>query len=169
MNPNAKGNYSYTTAEARSCLYSTFWTPWNDPLIGWRMVLGNLADTDPGKPEVFWDKEEPETPPPITAPNVYVYVRHTTGGQASLRGDQGRRWRRTGFMLHRMHLPDALPLKTGDALAKVIYDAFEGKRGVGAGAGITFPKVRPIEQGGSKDRYKIDINVSFEYDELLNT
>lgn len=175
-NPNAKGNYSYTTGQARDALYATFFNAWDDSLTGWRAVIPGVAPGDPTAPLVVWDDDEPEEDAPITAPTVYAYVRHTTGKQGSLSArrntmtgeDQGRRWCRTGFLLLRLHVPNQLPLKTADLMVKVMADAFQGKRGFGSGAGITFPTVRPVEQGPSKDRYRIDLIVSFEYDELLN-
>jgi hypothetical protein len=175
-NPNAKGNYSYTPGDAREAMYATFWNTWDDSLLGWRAVLPGVMPDDPLlAPTVAWDAEEPEDDAAITAPVVYAYVRHTTGKQASLSARQdptteqwiGRRWQRTGFILLRLDVPQSMQLKTGDALAKVIVNAFQGKRGVGSGAGIIFPSVRPIEQGNLKSRYRIDINVSFQYDELV--
>ena len=159
--------YSYTTGEARECLYATFNTAWTDPVVGWQSVLGALASDDPGLPVVVWDDDEPEDDAEITQPTVYAYVRHTTAGQDSLRGECGRTFKRTGFILLRLHVPTNGSLKTADGLSNVIQNAFMGKRGVGAGAGIWFRSVRPIEQGKSKDRYRIDIIASFEYIELL--
>lgn len=159
--------YSYTVGEAYDALYGTFFNAWDDSLTGWRFVLPGVSPGDPTAPVVVFDQEEPEIDPPITAPNVYAYIRHTTGAQASLRGENGRRWQRTGFVLHRLHFPSDMPLITGNALVKVIVDAYQGKRGFGAGAGIIFPTVRPLERGASVDRYKFDVIASFQYDELI--
>lgn len=160
-------NYSYTLEQARDELYNTFWSRWNDPTVGWHSVLPGVDPDDPTAPLVVWDGDEPDDDAEITQPTVYVFVRHVTGKQASLRGENGRRWRRTGFILHRLNTPRNDPLKSADRLSKVILDCYQGKRGVGTGAGITFPSVRPTEQGTLKARYRTDIIASFEYDELI--
>ena len=160
--------YSYTIGQARDCLYSTFFDAWKDPATGWRSVLPGVDPQDKNKaPMVVYDGVEPADDAQINQPELYVFVRHSGGKQASLRGEKGRRWRRTGVMLIRIYVPKATPLKTTDALSKVVLDAFQGKRGVGLGAGITFPSVKPIEQGALKNRYLTDVLVSFEYDELI--
>ena len=160
--------YSYTIGEARDCLYSTFYDPWKDPVKGWHSVLPDIDPASKDKaPKVIFDGVEPADDATISQPELYVFVRHATGQQASLRGEKGRRWRRTGIMLVRIYVPKAMPLKTADALSRIVLDAFQGKRGVGLGAGITFPSVKPIEQGALKNRYLTDVLVSFEYDELI--
>ena len=160
--------YSYTVGEARDCLYSTFYQPWKDPTVGWQSVLPDVDPADTGKaPKVVFDGIEPADDATISQPEIYVFVRHSGGQQASLRGENGRRWRRTGVMLIRIYVPKNGTLKTADGLSKVVLDAFQGKRGVGSGAGITFPSVKPIEQGALKNRYLTDVLVSFEYDELI--
>lgn len=160
---------SYTVAEARDFMYQTWWAAWNDPTTGWRAVLPETAlldDGDPGLPQVIWDALEPDDDTPVTTVEAYVAVRHVDGQQASLRGESGRRWRRTGFVLTRMRFPVDMELKTADALSKVVNDAFQGKRGVGAGSGILFPKVRPVERGQSDERNRQDVIANFEYDEI---
>lgn len=160
---------SYTFAQARDFMYQTFFTPWMDPTAGWPSILTTIPVTDPpdpGAPIVIWDDEEPADDTPVTNVEVYVVVRHATGQQASLRGETGRRWRRTGVMTMRMRFPPTMQLNTADALSKVVNDAFQGQRGIGDGYGIWFHRVRLVEAGRNQGRYRSDILAYFEYDEI---
>lgn len=160
---------SYTPAQARDFMYQTWWARWNDAALGWRAILPETAlldAGDPGLPQVIWDANEPDDDTLVTTVEAYVVVRHVDGQQASLRGEVGRRWRRTGFVLTRMRFPVDMELKTADALSKVVNDAFQGKRGVGAGSGIWFPRVRLVERGQSDERNRQDVIANFEYDEI---
>src|ERR1700743_1893369 len=93
---------SYTYAEARDFIYQTFFQQWIDPSVGWPSVLTTIpyvalpAAPDPRAPVVIWDQEIPSDDPPISVVEAYVTVRHSDGVQASLRGEKGRRWQRTG-------------------------------------------------------------------------
>lgn len=151
---------SYTFEQARDFIYQTFFSYWTDPTNGIASIPGvTFAD-------VIWDDEEPADDTPITSVEAYVTVRHVDGQQASLRGENGRRWKRTGICTVRMRFPPGLQLKTTDAVSKVANDAFQGKRGVGDGFGIWFHKVRLVEFGRNQARYRADVLAYFEYDEI---
>lgn len=160
---------SYTFDEARTLMYQTFYTPWMDPDAGWPSILTTIPVTTPPNPLapiVIWDDEEPADDTPTTVVEIYVTVRHATGNQASLRGVTGVRWQRKGVCSIRMRFPPSMQLNTVDALSKVANDAFMGKRGIGAGLGIWFPRVRLVEFGRNQARWRADVLAYFEYDEI---
>lgn len=158
---------SYTVGEARDFIYQTFYQAWISDQTGWPSIL----TSGPPPADVIWDGLEPTDDTPTTQVEVYFAVRHSNGQQASLMGETGdsttgRRWRRTGVATARMRFPVDMQLKTADLLAKVVSDAFQGKRGFGDGSGIWFPRVRLVEQGRNQERNRQDVLAYFEYDEI---
>lgn len=165
---------SYTREQARDHLYTTLLKRWNDPVHGWAGILDE-ADFDPAytkAPEVEWDNREPDDTDGMEKPILFVYVRHHNARQKGVGGGEGRSrtiHRRYGFVLIRVYTPKDSGLKTGDRLAYVVKSAFEGKRGFGAGNGISFQSVRVTEVGQVKGRYEHLVTADFEYDEIIST
>lgn len=158
-------NYSYTPAQARDHIYSTFYAVWRDPVAGWQGLKD--ADGNPiylaQEPKLEWDNDIDDSAD-VTEPTVYLYIRHYTSKNRAI---GGRAVERKGFVLVKVKVPSDTGLKTADALSYIVKTAFENKRAPGDGKGILFRTWRPTETGIVQSiRFQIVSTVDFEYDEL---
>lgn len=169
---------SYTREQARDHLYNTLFKTWDDLDRGWRSIMAD-DDVSPAytsAPQIEWDNQEPADTAGTNKPILFAYVRHYNeqgvgvGGLESQGGGRSRVIRRhQGFVLIRVYSPEDGGLKTGDRLAYVVKSSFAGKRGFGAGNGISFQSVRVTEIGLVKGRYEHLVTADFEYDEIIST
>jgi hypothetical protein len=160
---------SYTPAQAREHIYATFLATWRDAEKGWQGIVDALGAPLPlaDEPKIEWDNDEDDDAPDVSAPLVYVYVRHYASQPATVGGETRKLTTRRGFVLIRVWVPGDAGLKTADALSYVAKTAFERKRGVGAGNGIIFRAWRPTEAGQQKNGTFLTVStVDFEYDEI---
>lgn len=160
---------SYTPAQAREYIYATFLATWKDADRGWQGLVDVFSRpiTLAAEPRLEWDNDEDDDEPDVTAPVLFLYVRHYASNPSTIGGDSRKINTRKGFVLCRVWVPSDTGLKTADALSYVVKTAFERKRGLGDGNGIVFRSWRPTEAGAQKDgRFMTVSTVDFEYDEI---
>lgn len=103
-------------------------------------------------------------PPTTAAPWARVTVRHFPGGQASLSDDAGaKRWTRNGLITVQIFVPTGEGKAEAYALAKVVADAYEGKR---TPSNVWFRNVRPNEIGPDGAWFQLNVLAEFTYDEV---
>lgn len=97
-------------------------------------------------------------------PWASVFVRHTSGGQASLSGSSGTRlFRREGVITVRIYSSQGSGLSEAYGLAKVVADAYEG---VSTPGGAWFRDVRINENGRDGQFIVVSVLIDFQYDEI---
>lgn len=94
-----------------------------------------------------------------------VSLRHVTGRQASLAGENGvRRWNRTGFVSVQCFAPLASGgVKAATEMACVVRDALQGKATESC---VWFRNPRINEVGVDGDWFNVNATIDFDYDEL---
>lgn len=110
----------------------------------------------------FPDKEETEKP--TKEPWARVTLRHADGEQATLANHGSRRrWQRSGNLFVQVFTPVGEGLSRSYDLCKILTDALEGKS---TARGVWFRNVRLNEIGTSDAWYQINIEATWEYDEV---
>lgn len=105
-----------------------------------------------------------QQPPTGTTPWARASLVHTTGGQATLANHNGqRRYERVGIFTAQIFVPIGEGLSRGNALAKIVADAYEG---TATPSQIWFRDVRKTEVGPDGSWYQINVTASFTYDEV---
>lgn len=160
--------FSYTYAEGRENLYNTFWQHFIGVNGGVTFdATYDYTDESPSI-EVLWEEVEPDEKTVVTRPTIYCYVRHYSAPRNHIGGESRQVFLRKGFFLALVLMPQDQGLKSADDLAYVVKSAFEGKRGFGAGQGITFKSVRVTEAGLQKGRWQTTVTADFEYSEVVS-
>lgn len=111
--------------------------------------------------QMDWEntREQRETD---NSPWASVVVRHVSGQQDSLGGLGFRSFIRFGVLIVTIRIPSGSGLSTGNTLAKVVADAYEG---VSSPNGVWFRNVRINEQGRDGSNFVINVLADFEYTE----
>lgn len=92
-----------------------------------------------------------------------VTVRHATGRQASLAGEDGaRRWNRTGTLYVQVFAPVGDGSASAYAAAQVVANAYQAARGLG----VWFRNTRINEVGASGAFEQINVLTDFSYDDV---
>lgn len=113
--------------------------------------------------------EDVATVEPSTAPNaqgkadpwVCIDVQHTGGGQTSLAKPKAR-YTRMGLLRVRVYTPRGDGMSTGDEIAQIVLDAYEGQSSPG---GVWFRNAQLRESGSDGIWTRTDVLVDFQYSE----
>lgn len=134
-----------TFDEARDEMLAVFHAAWGP--LGYPVVWTDLPEDVP-QAETVWAR---------------VTVRHATGRQASLAGEQGaRRWNRTGTLFVQVFAPVGDGSTAVYAAAQVVADAYQAARGLG----VWFRNTRINEVGASGAFEQINVLTDFSYDDV---
>jgi len=118
-------------------------------------------------PDVFYDGVPRTSAPSPDKPWADVTIRHTSGAQATLAQDTGkRRFEKTGIVTVGVFAPlgQNRGLEDGEKLAMVAKKAFEGKATAG---GVWFRNVRISEVGQDGPWFAFQILAEMRYDEFV--
>lgn len=127
------------------------------------LMMGHLMVWCQANPEVvsLW----PDTPQSIPENRSWVRptVRHATGGQASLSGEDGtRRWKRAGTFIIQVFTLVGGGASESDALAGSLERYFEGIRS----SPVWYRNIRAIEVGKDGSYVQVNFMAEFEYDDF---
>lgn len=113
--------------------------------------------------QIVWEGVEQGVPRDATW--CRVSLRHSTGNQASLAGEDGvRRWNRTGFITVQCFAPLANNgVRVATEMASVVRDALQGKQSEHC---VWFRNARIQEIGIDADWFNVNAIIDFDYDEL---
>lgn len=111
---------------------------------------------------ILWD-DRVGNPDPSKKAWARVFIRHNQGDQETLSNPIGTRlFRRDGIINVQIFTATGDGLKTSDALAKIVADAYEGKA---TSNGVWFKNVRLRENGVDGNWYQVNVLIDFEYNE----
>ena len=135
-----------TFDEARDVMVGVFYSAWKTlgslPIV-WTDIPGDVP-----KGETVWAR---------------VTLRHATGGQASLAGEDGaRRWKREGTLFVQVFAPVGDGSVKVYATAQAVSNAFQSARGLS----VWFRNIRINEVGTSGAFEQINVLVDFTYDDV---
>lgn len=135
-----------TFDEARDEMAGIFYAAWKvlapAPVV-WTDLPGDVPDV-----ETEWAR---------------VTIRHHTGGQASLAGEDGaRRWERAGTLFVQVFAPVGDGSTRAYAAAQIVANAFQDVRGTR----VWFRNVRINEIGASGAFEQINVLIDFTYDDV---
>jgi hypothetical protein len=127
------------------------------------IILGFFkAAWDPtGFPAVYTDV--PGSVPTSETVWARATIRHATGNQGSLAGDQAtRRWNRTGTVFIQVFAPVGDGSKAGYDAAQLVVNAFQAARH----PNVWFRDVRMNEAGTSGAFEQLNVLATFSYDDV---
>lgn len=134
-----------TFDEARDIILKVFkdaWDPTGFP-VTWTDVPGSAPTS-----ETVWAR---------------ATIRHATGAQASLAGENGaRRWARTGTVYIQVFAPVGDGSKAGYEAAQIVVNAFQASRH----ENVWFRDVRMNEVGTSGAFEQLNVLATFSYDDV---
>jgi len=134
-----------TFDEARDIILGVFKAAW-DP-TGFPAVWTDLPGSAPTS-ETVWAR---------------ATIRHATGAQASLAGENGaRRWARTGTVYIQVFAPVGDGSKAGYEAAQIVVNAFQASRH----ENVWFRDVRMNELGTSGAFEQLNVLATFSYDDV---
>ena len=134
-----------TFDEARDIILGVFKAAW-DP-TGFPAVWTDLPGSAPTS-ETVWAR---------------ATIRHATGAQASLAGENGaRRWARTGTVYIQVFAPVGDGSKAGYEAAQIVVNAFQASRH----ENVWFRDVRMNEVGTSGAFEQLNVLATFSYDDV---
>lgn len=157
---------TYTTNEARTGIYETFYQHWISA-DGWASITDLSTE-----PKVVFENiisepsggvvEEADT----SEHWVRVQVRHNESEMSSFGEDGEGRFQAVGIATMQVFSPlDQSGLIIHDQLVNVCRRAFRGKRGYDEYCGIVFRRARINEIGPDGRWFASNVLVDFEYDE----
>lgn len=127
-------------------------------------VLNDAWAAAPGTPKLVFQDQRAEKPD--SAPYAEAEIQHYDGFDAAI-GDSGtKRVRDKARLIVAIYTVPGDGLTVSDTLAKIVKNAFRGKRGTSPDK-VTFRRVRgPIEDGLTGNGFKVRVIVDFEYDQI---
>jgi hypothetical protein len=131
------------------------------------LVFGVLKDawatiTSP-PPMIYQDQREER---PEAGPYAEAEIQHQDGFNAAI-GDGGRkRVRAVARLVVSVYTVPGDGLTTSDDLVKVVQNAFEKRRNIGGPEKVTVRSVKVVEDGLTKNAYKVRVLAYFEYDRI---
>ena len=134
---------SATYNEAKDEIFALFKTAWDT--VGWNVIYQNIGSQ--------------QVPEGQSDPWARVQIIHATGGNDAI-GDS--LMIREGTFWAQIFVPLGEGLKEGYDLAKVVSDAFDGKRSLN----VWFRNGRINEVGPDGEWFQINYLVDFEYNEV---
>lgn len=148
---------SLTNTQARNEIMAMFRTAWLAGAFNTCKVFYPNTSTDPLDSTPLTGQ---------TNPNGWVRAmcHNVASRQSTLSGAQGeQRFTRTGIFVAELYAPRGTGLSSSDAMAKIVLDAFEGKR---SPSGIWFRDVRQTEIGPDGEWYQVNVVAEFTYDQV---
>ena len=157
----------YTTEQARSGIYETFYQHWINTTTGWQSISGLTSEPKVFYENIIADAVDGEVFTPDTAnPALRVLVRHNTSEMDSFGEDGEGSFEATGIVTVQVFVPlDKNGLLFHDRLVKVAQRAFRGQTGFGDNCGIVFRRARINELGPQERWFVTNVLADFEYDE----
>jgi hypothetical protein len=116
-------------------------------------------------PELKWEMTDSSEEPKVKdRPWARCTIRHSTGGQRTLGGPGGRRFRQFGIVIVQVFAPwrAGRGATLTHLLAQVAKDAYEGV----STRDVWFRNVRLSEVGHSGPWYQVNVVADFEWDEM---
>lgn len=134
-----------TFDEARDIILKVFKDAWD--LTGFPVTWTDVPGSAPTS-ETVWAR---------------ATIRHATGAQASLAGENGaRRWARTGTVYIQVFAPVGDGSKAGYEAAQIVVNAFQASRH----ENVWFRDVRMNEVGTSGAFEQLNVLATFSYDDV---
>lgn len=161
---------TYTETEAYDHILTTFLQTWNDPTDGWDGIDGIDAE-----PYIKWENlkdtrdVDSNGDPRKDEPWLEIYTRPQDSDQVGIGAATGSGlYEAVGLLVVDIYVPVKTGLKFASELSTLCKRPFRGKRGYGAGSGITFPRVRSQRRGVERDRWFVtSVLVDYEYNEVV--